>query len=276
MVITAAQREFFNTFGFLNLPGVFDPAEMARLGGLHDRLIAMTGTGAQRPDDCAVAGPLLVVDEYLPFFDDDRITGLADALIGEDCVYYPDSVITQAMRPTPWHHDGPSPFLDAIKISIYLDPVEADTGCLVVLPGSHHDDAFISYRNAFTNSLDPLDPNVPGATPLPSQPGDVQVFWRRLWHSTWESNRHRRQFQINFSAHPRSPMQRPVDWHWQLRAAALDSWLWQSGRRLFSDHFLATAGPRRLRKVEPYLASPFDDPSRPAPTEADMQLFRRP
>jgi Phytanoyl-CoA dioxygenase (PhyH) len=276
MVITDAQRERFNTFGFLNLPGVFDSAEVARLGAIHDRLIAMTGDGPQRPEDCAVANPLLLVDDYLPFFDDDRITGLADALIGEDCIYYADSAITQAMRPTPWHDDGPSPFLDAIKISIYLDPVEADTGCLVVLPGSHHSDAFLAYRTAFTNGLDPLDPDIPGATPLPSRPGDVQVFWRRLWHSTWESNRHRRQLQINFSARPSSPMQRLVDWHWQLRVCALDGWLWRSGYRLFSDEFLETAGPRRLRKVEPYLDRRFDDPGRPAPTEANLELFRRP
>ncbi len=275
-LVDAAARQQFHTLGYLHLPGVFDAAEIDRLSSLHDHLIALSGAGPQQPDEFAVAAPLVLVDDYLPFFDHDGVSGLADALLGEDCVYYTDGAITHPKKSTAWHQDGPNPFLDVAKISIYLDPVDIDTGCLVVLPGSHHPDASASYAEAFRGTFDPDQPEISGATALPSQPGDVQIIWRRLWHSTWARGVHRRQFQINFSARPTAKNYDDESWHWQLKACALDSRLWRSGYRLFSEEFIATAGARRLRKVQPYLDAGFNDPTRPAPTEADLEVFRRP
>jgi hypothetical protein len=212
-VIAPDERQLFHTLGFRNIRAVFDAGEVERLACLHDRLTESSGPGPQRVDEYAVAAPLILVDDYLPFFDHLGITGLADALLGEDCAYYVDGAITHPKCPTPWHHDGPSPFLDVVKISIYLDPVDASSGCLVVLPGSHHKETSAAYAEAFRGALDPDQHDIPGATPLPSQPGDVQAFWRRLRHSTWAQDAHRRQFQISFSARPPESVCDEASWH---------------------------------------------------------------
>src|SRR5262249_4032453 len=120
-----------------------------------------------------------------------------------------------------WHSDGRHAQLRFVKIAFYLDPVDASTGALRVIPGSHH--VGDSYGDGAVAALVPWvgaesDENeetamahwqsapermfgLPGsklpAVALESSPGDVVAFNHNLLHSSWGGSSRRRMFTIN-------------------------------------------------------------------------------
>ena len=276
-ILTDHQLRQLDALGYLHLPGMFAPSEVVQLSRIHNRLIGkIEQHRALAVGESAGAGPLLLVPDFLPFFDDDRICGVADEIIGTDSVVAPTLVraVVQG-RANGWHADGQLPVLPGLKISIFLDEVGPDGGCLTVLPGSHQAQGSAAYRQAFLSGALPSDQrSVPGAVSLPSRPGDLQVLWRPLWHSTWFPPPRCRQIQVSFYGRPPYPAYDDAMWHYLLKLPGCQDLLWTSGYRLFSEHFIGTAGERRLRKVQPYLDAGFGDPRRPAPTEEQLVLSR--
>jgi Phytanoyl-CoA dioxygenase (PhyH) len=267
------QIRSFHTFGYLDLPGWFSTDEATMLSDLFDNLVARSGPGPLKPGEIAKVQQLELAPQFLPFLDDDRITGAIDELVGSDCIYKGANMISRP-KPTRWHRDSTTPLRPTVKISMYLDPVDEDSGALIVLPGTHHPDASNAYEEAFGNELDRLERDIPGATVLPSSPGDAQFFWMPLWHSTWGAAERRRQIQVFYEPRPASPFYSDFAWHADLAGRMFAGDLWKNGYRLFSDHFIETADDRRLRKVQPYLDAGLNDPSRPAPTEAQLLVSR--
>jgi ectoine hydroxylase-related dioxygenase (phytanoyl-CoA dioxygenase family) len=82
-------------------------------------------------------------------------------------------------------------------------------------------------------------PDVPGRTPLETEPGDVIVFDHRLWHGSWGGRVGRRQFGMSFAAYPRR------SWEETWLHGYLSRVNQRHGKRLLSEQLLATAGPRR-------------------------------
>ena len=83
--------------------------------------------------------PFIDQSEYLSgLLDDPRIDDVASDLLGED-YNYTGSDGNFYVGDTRWHSDGyaRSKYRN-IKFAFYLDPVDRDTGCLRVIPGSHH------------------------------------------------------------------------------------------------------------------------------------------
>ena len=141
-MLTPQQTNFFHTFGFLKLPGLFRE-EFPRIeasfhevwgtqGGGHD---GSAHDGMQR----SALVPFIDKHEYLSgLIDDPRIDGIASATLGDDYNYmFSDGNFF--VGPTFWHSDRyyNKPYL-SLKVAFYLDRVTRDTGCLRVLPGTHH------------------------------------------------------------------------------------------------------------------------------------------
>lgn len=144
-------------------------------------------------------------DPFLRLLDDPRVLDLADALLGEDCLFTGSNDGNVYAGDTVWHIDGGG--LGApttLKFCFYTEPLAERRGCLTVLPGSHHPDFFQSLFSGFyvSQHLGIRDPYIPGATSVPTKPGDVIVFDHRLWHSAWGGSPGRMQFAYSFVAFP--------------------------------------------------------------------------
>jgi len=247
--LTSEQRRQYETFGFLVVRQVFAPSEVADWGRTLEELLRrqrggadFTGGQSERLTPLVEAAP----DVFCPLLDDERLLAIVDALLGDDSLYTGSNDGNLYVGDTVWHIDGGgwhSPPL--LKATIYCDPVAEGKGCLSVLPGSHHPDFFRNLYDGFYEfkTFNFRSPEVPGRTPLPSEPGDVICFDHRLWHSAWGGGIGRRQFAFSWAAFPRK------SWDETWLHGYLARINRRHGKRLLSDRLLETAGPRRRQKL---------------------------
>ena len=102
---------------------------------------------------------------------------------------------------TCWHSDTYGALLKYrnVKISFYLEKLQADNGCFRVLPGSQHFgdkfanklQAFLKKNDSYIDDLGLEDYEIP-ATIIATEPGDVIVFDFRVKHATCYASKHRR------------------------------------------------------------------------------------
>ena len=205
------QLTFFKTFGFLSFPGLlkdrideiireFEEIFKKRGGGHSGK----PHEGKQRscivpfPDQSAVLSGLL---------DDPRIHGIASSILGKDFNYMPSDG-NYYSGDTSWHSDGWHKETLHIKIAFYLDPLTRDTGCLRVIPGSHHDASLKIWDGTVTAESE-ANFGVHGrdlpCTPLENEPGDVLIFNHRVLHSSWGGSSERRMFTMNLGRRAKDP-----------------------------------------------------------------------
>jgi Phytanoyl-CoA dioxygenase (PhyH) len=194
-------RRFFETFGFLQVPGALHD-EIEWINGEFDQVfidqnVVHDGTArtmvlgfiARRERLFGIL-ELPIIEELLAC-----LLGLDASYIGSDGNYYTGD--------TQWHADGAHAVGTFIKIAFYLDPVDEGSGALRVIPGSHRlsDPEWKARQAAASQDLW----NIPGesvpATVLRSRPGDLVVFNHNLMHSSWGGNDKRRMFTINLCRH---------------------------------------------------------------------------
>jgi ectoine hydroxylase-related dioxygenase (phytanoyl-CoA dioxygenase family) len=145
------RRKFFDTFGFLHLPGLlihdidwitseFDAIWARRSDVHHD--------GSHRtifPDSFLNASDVLARLIEYPVLSElcEELLGPGYAYYGGDGNYYSGD--------TPWHSDvfnvqdgeEAKSVVQHLKIAFYLDPLTSETGALRVIPGTHYThDAF--------------------------------------------------------------------------------------------------------------------------------------
>src|SRR4051812_22515488 len=145
-MITPAQKAFFETFGFLHLPGLLGDL----IAWIQSEFVAVW---AARPDvkhdgSQRTMFPASFIDtreRLCTLLDEPRIDDLATSLLGEGWGYYGGDGNLYA-GDTGWHCDAvPGDYggvqakrvVRHLKIAFYLDPVGRDTGALRVIPGSH-------------------------------------------------------------------------------------------------------------------------------------------
>lgn len=192
------QRSFFETFGFLKLPGLLtnDLSVITRefqevfsqLGLRHDQTTRTSVVPFidKRPALCAL-------------LDRDDILAAVGNLIGADFNYM-GSDGNYYTGDTTWHRDGHMASNSFIKVALYLDRVTHDTGCLRVIPGSHTDAALQLWHDPVLRdservwSLDQRD--LPSFS-IESEPGDVLIFSHRLLHASFGGSTSRRMFTMN-------------------------------------------------------------------------------
>jgi ectoine hydroxylase-related dioxygenase (phytanoyl-CoA dioxygenase family) len=210
-MLTAEQRAFFETFGFLVRRQLFSAHEMAAISQEFNAALAQDRQG--RPFDGqkrqVVMGLIEKRPMLRPLIDDDRIYEPIAQLLGAGFVWI-GSDSNLYVGDTGWHPDAGTPDYRLIKVALYLDPVANDTGCLRVIPGSHqpplHDNLW-GLLHEGPEGRPPLyrgDPRDVPCYPLESQPGDVVFFNQALWHASFGGTTGRRMFTLNFAQQPTS------------------------------------------------------------------------
>ncbi len=199
----------FNTFGFMVLRGLFSQDEVTRIKREFHEIMA------EAVNNFAPRRPFLA-----GLIDDDRIYGIAEGILGHDFVYE-GSGGHLWVGDTRWHGGAGSLVkwpLPHIKVSMYLEPVGKDTGCLRFIPGSHrnylrhidrawaHAPDYMEFLRA--PSIDPdhkpygLEPSEIPAVPVEAEPGDVIVHTEDILHATFGGSPGRPQLALAFVANP--------------------------------------------------------------------------
>ncbi|SER74812.1 Phytanoyl-CoA dioxygenase (PhyH) [Streptomyces sp. yr375] len=201
MTLDATQVEFFETFGFLHLPGLMAD-EIDRITAAFESV--WENSGRQRtPGERACLVPFVDRDAYLSaLLDDPRINTIPSQLLGSDFNYC-SSDGNLYTGDTAYHSNPFSGGLSALKVAFYLDPVDADSGCLRVFPGSHRfDDSYSKLLSSnISSSVETWgvgQSDLP-AISIPSRPGDVVVFTHGIKHGSFGGGEGRRLFVMNFT-----------------------------------------------------------------------------
>ena len=246
--MTEPQCAFFQTFGFLVLPGLmaeelpwiyegFDEI-FSRLPERHDgtrRTIAGTDSS----------------EKLCRLLDHPKTEGAATSLLGDDFNYLGGDA-NYYVGDTGWHSDGWHDRSLFVKMAFYLDPVEKDTGCLRVIPGSHWIGS--DWVSCVRGVNDPESRfgvsgrDVP-AVPLESRPGDVVLFNHNLHHAAYGGGSRRRMFTLNLSRKAETPgevqeLRDYVNGHARF-------WI----EHMHSEGLRATATPRVRRHLEQVMAN---------------------
>jgi len=257
--LTPQQIKFFDTFGYLCFPGL-----------LADRANQITATfdalfGAQSQDVLDwrheahynnarhILIQLIERDpELSALLEHPDIDGIFTSLLGENYLYRASegNIFT---GDTYWHSDLYNADFKYrhVKILFYLDPIDADSGALRVIPGSN------LFGDKFANQLERYvwehDKNygigkddVPSVV-IPTRPGDAIVFDYRLKHATCHSGQHRRMFTIcaseRFREEDLPSLKKMVE---DLRKI--------SQGKIYQDSFIQQAPPQRLRHLDQCLS----------------------
>jgi hypothetical protein len=253
--LTDQQTSFFDTYGFLSLPGLmadrieeiireFDSIWESRGGGHYGR------PHDGRARSCIV--PFIDQSERLcSLLDDPRILGIATSLLGGDFNYMGSDGNYYA-GDTGWHSDGWHTEIRHIKLAFYLDRLTRDTGCLRVIPGSHlPGDRYadlLKERAGRSQELWGVAGRDLPAVALETQPGDLVCFNHNTKHASFGGSARRRMFTINLC------QRYPED-----RLEELRSYISGHARfwveRNYGEIMMRTAGPERFRHLEQVMAN---------------------
>jgi len=257
MRLTAQQISFFKQFGYLAMSKLFSAAEIAVITEDFEYSIQTFGGGDSHNHErrTMFGGPIEHVPRFCSLIDDPRILGLAGSLLGED-FNYGGGDGNYYSGDTGWHPDGHWGQLFSAKIAFYLDPVTRDSGCLRVLPGSHHPEnsARLSANNPSQSleQLGILPRDYPGNVPLETVPGDVVMFNHDTWHASFGGGNRRRMFTLNLTRHCTTPADlETFRSYFKVHSAG--------GYRLniggtFFEPMLATASASRMRHLQQPIA----------------------
>ena len=258
--LSPQQLAFMDTFGFLVFPALLSD-RIDRISAEFESIFQEKGGHHGVPHDgtrrsCIV--PFIDQSEYLSsLLDDPRVNGILASLLGDDFAYL-GSDGNFYTGDTVWHSDADfsgrsrgTPPRTYYKLAMYLDPVDAETGALRVIPGSHrHGEGFaMELETALRTPLESLGvtgDRIP-AVALSSRPGDVVVFNQATKHSSWGGSERRRMFTINATRRFR-----PDEDHWLRNEVAGLARFWIDG--VYGEAMLRTAGPERRVHLEQALA----------------------
>ena len=213
-MLSTDQVDLFEAFGFLHLRQAFDADETAYIRREFDAAIRRAGIV---PDTTSIVGADGASSRELRdwLLAHDLIYDIADKLLGErfqfegfNCgIYGTDS---------PWHADSAVirwP-MRHIKIALYLESLDGNTGALRVIPSTHRDwhwvgnpiwhempDYFFGLKNRDVIWQHPpfgIGPEEVPHQALATEPGDVLVFPENLLHCAFGTSFPRRQIAISF------------------------------------------------------------------------------
>jgi Phytanoyl-CoA dioxygenase (PhyH) len=191
-MLTHQQILHFSTFGYLVLPGLFSPAEMAALREeVTAELVGAFGQlGTEPGDSGGTSGDYLPLSvDRAPFSQsliaDDERTLLASAeLLGGPTVPSP-GIATCFTGDSSWH-TRLGPAIPGVTIWVDLDRRTASTGALRLVPGSHVPDyerllwAYSHAQPGASGFGQPGWPDWPHAV-VETEPGDVVAFHAHLF-----------------------------------------------------------------------------------------------
>ena len=210
--LTPQQVAFFETFGFVRLPGVF--ADIAdRLTEGFEEVFAENPTWDTNVDlhfeqkRSIIAAFITKSPKLESLLEDPRVVGIVSSLLGPDWEYA-ESDGNLFYCDTSWHSDIYAAPMEQyhLKLSFYLDRLTGPgDGAIRMIPGTNW------YEDPYASRLrgDLIDPaavernfgvhprDVPSWT-LQSEPGDVIVWNFRTIHGSFGGGQRRRLFSVNF------------------------------------------------------------------------------
>ena len=245
-MISEEQIAYFRVFGFLFLPQTFSQEEMKSVSGRFDELLDGERSGAPFPGESRQS--LYGIAELDPLFTnlvaDDRIYDTVESLLGEGFLWL-CSEGNLYVGDTDWHSDGSRLDCRPMKVSLYLDPLTAESGCLRVIPGSH--------RLWLHDALRPISqfglpgPQIP-CWPLESQPGDVLFADMNTWHASFGGGPGRRHLAVNFVPEPKTKADlEMLKQNYEGVLRNIEKLQYSDPGRAFSDDFLFNDQPRIKR-----------------------------
>ena len=215
-MLKSEQIAHFETFGYLVLRQLFTPEEAAIMK--REAIEIFDEVRGGKPFTGEKWEQVQPFFERRPFMsmlaDDDRIYNIGADLLGPD-FFLDGTEGSLHVGETSWH-GGPPPenTLGHVKIAFYLDPLTRETGCLRVIPGSHHPRS----PNPFEMLRDSKDAGpdfrpfgmLPSELPcvaLECEPGDVIAFKESTLHASFGGAPGRHQHAINFVENPKTDEQ---------------------------------------------------------------------
>lgn len=183
MQLTPLQIQHFDTFGYLLIRDFLTPQRLEALREAVTRLKTQeSGEADALKHTGRVVGMFHKDPLLLELFDDPSLDAIATTLLRDarPVRFLGDEYVSYS-APADWHQDMTSaePF-ESLKFGFYLDDISRG-GCLRVVPGSHVPalaERVIAYRNA---AKDPA-PEIEGAHPCMTRPGDLLVFNLKIFH----------------------------------------------------------------------------------------------
>ena len=135
MTLTPQQCTFFESFGYLILPGLMTD-DVAWIIEEHRKVFEQKGVnhdGSKR----SMIVPFSDRSERLcTLLDHPKVLGALKSLLGDDFNYVGGDGNYYSGE-TGWHSDGGHQVGLFAKFHLYLDPLTRDTGSIRVIPGSH-------------------------------------------------------------------------------------------------------------------------------------------
>jgi len=202
----AQQRAFFETYGILKLPGLVRD----RVEGIIADFEKVFVAHGRKPDGTRRRSIVPFVDQSAglsALLDHPGLLAVVANLLGPDFNYV-GSDGNYYTGDTGWHRDSLYQSNSYLKVAFYLDRVTTNTGCLRVIPGSHHDAALKIWDGTVTAESEAhfgvTGRDIP-AVPLENEPGDVLIFNHRVLHSSWDGGSERRMFTMNLGRRAKDP-----------------------------------------------------------------------
>ena len=201
-MLTPAQVAHFEAFGFLSLPRIFTAEEMADITSEANQ-IWRDNHERQPENPYQIVVPFIEERPRLAQLpEDDRIYQSIVDLLGPGFVWggsegHKGSFTEENLLQ--WHSDRPEEIemeYCRVKVMMYLQPMQKQTGALRIIPGSHHI-PFLRHLRALHEGIDTLAQDdtslrtfgVPGPDlschALEVEPGDVVMFNDRLFHGIY-------------------------------------------------------------------------------------------
>ena len=268
---TPGRLRFFDTFGFLHLAGLFAD-EIGEIDAAVEAVMAANGGGDYAGEHRFTVSPGINADARLVrlLFDHAGLRAHVAALLGEDFQYW-NSDLNFCAGDTPWHSDSPwsgeRRTAGWLQVLIHLDPLDAATGALRVVPGSHResdrfgrevhagivDDAAGRLRRT-AETWDVGETELP-AVAIPTRPGDAILLDHLTAHASFGGAARRRL--INLVFFPRLADD-ALD-----RLRAVNAYKGLTRRRVFGPGcaLLADGPVERARHLEQLRATVLADPS---------------
>ena len=211
-MLNKQQLAFFDTFGYLGLPGLLRDCADQVIAAFEQVWEERGGGHEGKEHDPTRRSALLPFPGRHPYLasliDDPRIHDIAVSILGED-FNYTGGDGNLYVGDTNWHSDGFSnERLPSIKIAFYLDAMTRETGALRVIPGSHRvGDAYADAvqtqimmpdRDAGSEVNWGIQGDQIPAVAFESVAGDVLVFNHNLKHGAFGGSQRRRMYTMNF------------------------------------------------------------------------------
>jgi hypothetical protein len=211
--LTQQQVKFFETFGFVVLPGLFRD-EIEPITEAFEEVFATEGHPRMETYvELHGEERRLIIPQFVTkhptlnrLRDDPRVVGIVTSLLGKDHEYA-ESDGNLFDCESFWHSDtyGAPMLIHHVKLSFYLDSLRADSGAIRVIPGTQHfkESFATALRNGFREPGEIEDQFGVAARDIPSialetEPGDVVVWDFRTIHASYYGQVRRRLFSINY------------------------------------------------------------------------------